>query len=75
MQFIGGVIMYRRPKFLEVLIEIRQEMARECDYDVDLFAEHIRQGVPSKSHRRFKINDTDLENSSAEAKRKAIRRS
>ncbi|MCA1608096.1 MAG: hypothetical protein LC730_01365 [Acidobacteria bacterium] len=36
--------MYRRPKFLEVLLEIRQEMAREADYDTDLFAELIRSG-------------------------------
>jgi hypothetical protein len=36
--------MYRRPKFLEVLLEIRQEMAREADYDVDLFAELVRAG-------------------------------
>lgn len=36
--------MYRRSKFLEVLIEIRQEMAREADFDTDLFAEIIRSG-------------------------------
>ncbi len=36
--------MYRRPKFLEVLLEIRQEMSREADYDVDLFSEMIRSG-------------------------------
>ncbi len=36
--------MYRRPKFLEILLEIRQEMALEADYDVDLFAEHVRAG-------------------------------
>jgi len=36
--------MYRRSKFLEVLLEIRQEMAREADYDVDLFAEMVRSG-------------------------------
>jgi hypothetical protein len=35
---------YRRSKFLEVLIEIRQEMAREADFDTDLFAEMIRSG-------------------------------
>ena len=29
--------MYRRPKFLEILLEIRREMALEADYDVDLF--------------------------------------
>ena len=37
--------MYRRPKFLEILLEIRQEMALEADYDVDLFAEHVRAGT------------------------------
>jgi hypothetical protein len=36
--------MYRRPKFLELLIEIRQEMAHEADYDVDLFVENVRHG-------------------------------
>jgi hypothetical protein len=36
--------MYRRPKFLEILLEIRQEMAKEADYDVDLFAENARSG-------------------------------
>ena len=37
--------MYRKPKFLEVLHEIREEMSREADYDVDLFAEMVRSGV------------------------------
>jgi len=36
--------MYRRPKFLEILLEIREEMAREADHDVDLFAEMARTG-------------------------------
>jgi hypothetical protein len=36
--------MYRRPRFLEELHAIREEMSRECDYDVDLFAERIRNG-------------------------------
>ena len=51
--------MYRRPKFLEILIEIRQEMSREVDYDVDLFAEMIRsekgkkQNVKGKSDEEF----------------------
>ncbi|MBK8304048.1 MAG: hypothetical protein IPK98_11845 [Chloracidobacterium sp.] len=39
--------MYRRPKFLEILLEIRQEMALEADYDVDLFAERVRGGTTS----------------------------
>jgi hypothetical protein len=37
--------MYRRPKFLEVLHAIREDMSREVDYDVDLFAEMVRSGV------------------------------
>lgn len=36
--------MYRRPKFLEILHEIREEMSAESDYDVDLFAENVRSG-------------------------------
>lgn len=36
--------MYRRPKFLEVLHAIREEMSREADYDVDLFTEMVRSG-------------------------------
>ena len=43
--------MYRRPKFLELLLDIRQEMAREADYDADLFAELVRTGV-----RPFKVS-------------------
>lgn len=43
--------MYRRPKFLEILIEIRQEMSRFADYDMDLFAEMIRSGkFPERNH-------------------------
>jgi hypothetical protein len=34
--------MYYRPQFLEELHAIRQEMSRECDYDMDLFAEMVR---------------------------------
>ena len=45
--------MYRRPKFLEVLHGIREEMSREVDYDVDLFAEMVRSGVrPSHGAER-----------------------
>ena len=37
-------MMYRKPKFLQVLHKIREAMSREVDYDVDLFAEMIRSG-------------------------------
>jgi len=40
--------LYRRPKFLTVLHEIREAMSREADYDVDLFAEMVRSGARPK---------------------------
>ena len=52
--------MYRRPKFLEVLLEIRQAMSREADYDIDLFAEIIRSGkfrVESETENQDLKND------------------
>ena len=49
--------MYRRPKFLEVLLEIRQEMSREADYDVDLFAEMIRSGKFSNDRNGYDLSE------------------
>ena len=51
--------MYRRPKFLTVLHQIRETMSREADYDVDLFAEMVRSGTraeygPERNIRGFK---------------------
>lgn len=43
--------LYRRPKFLEILHEIREEMSRDVDYDVDLFAETVRTGKKQKRDR------------------------
>jgi hypothetical protein len=37
--------MYRKPRFLEELHAIREEMSREADYDVELFAEMARTGA------------------------------
>lgn len=56
--------MYRRPKFLEVLLEIRQDMSREADYDVDLFAEMVRSGEISSGRTDYRLNEikTDKEN-------------
>jgi hypothetical protein len=61
--------MYRKPKFLEVLHEIREGMSREADYDVDLFAEMIRSGAkpafgPQRNIRGFRrraARDADAE--------------
>jgi hypothetical protein len=49
--------MYRRPKFLEVVLEIRQEMAREADYDVELFAEMVRSGSFPETARKPSLID------------------
>ena len=39
-------LIYRKPKFLQILHKIRETMSREVDYDVDLFAEMVRSGEP-----------------------------
>ncbi len=49
--------MYRRPKFLEVLLEIRQEMAREADFDADLFTEMIRAGSFPNDKTVYQLNE------------------
>ena len=54
--------MYRRPKFLEVLLEIRQKMSREADYDVDLFTEMVRSGSFSGDENEFSLSDLPADN-------------
>lgn len=49
--------MYRRPKFLEVLLKIRQDMSREADYDVDLFAEMVRSGSFQNDENGYDLNE------------------
>ena len=51
--------MYRRPRFLEVLHAIREEMSHEVDCNVDLFSEMVRSGKrpahgPERNIRGFK---------------------
>jgi hypothetical protein len=51
--------MYRRPRFLEMLHAIREEMSREVDYDVDLFSEMVCSGKrpahgPERNIRGYK---------------------
>ena len=45
--------MYRRPKFLEILIEIREQMSRDSDFDADLFAEMVRSGKITEKQNKF----------------------
>lgn len=49
--------MYRRPKFLEILLEIRQKMSREADYDVDLFAEMVLSGKFEKNEKLYDLSE------------------
>ena len=55
--------MYRRSKFLEILIAIREEMAREADYDTDLFAEMVRSGRSGDGGKRYSLAEPDAESS------------
>jgi hypothetical protein len=66
--------MYRRPKFLEVLHAIREEMSREADYDVDLFAEMVRSGVtpahgPERVIRGFRSRAPRADNNGSQTAR------
>lgn len=54
--------MYRRPKFLEVLLHVREEMAREADYDVDRFSEMVRSGTLITHATEHSLTENDLEN-------------
>ncbi len=52
--------MYPKPRFLEELHAIREEMSREADYDVELFAEMVRTGArpkhgPARNIRGFRV--------------------
>jgi hypothetical protein len=63
--------MYRRPKFLEILLDIRREMAHEADYDVELFAELARTGRKGVNTGSIASKDTgpDTEEEIAERHR------
>ena len=71
--------MYRRPRFLEVLHAIREEMSREVDYDVDLFSEMVRSGLrpahgPERNIRGFKSKAPRLEEVSVQPVRQKRRK-
>ena len=51
--------MYRRPKFLEILLEIREEMSREAEYNVDLFAEMLRSESDLPEENLHSLNETN----------------
>ncbi|MGI8542521.1 MAG: hypothetical protein ACR2MD_03480 [Aridibacter sp.] len=51
--------MYRRPKFLELLLEIREQMSRDADYDMDLFSEMVRSGKISTFEKTYSLNNVN----------------
>ena len=68
--------MYRKPKFLEVLHSIREEMSREADYDVELFAEMVRSGKsprhgPERNVRGFRTRAPRSEGEHTRARKPA----
>ena len=71
--------MYRKPRFLEVLHTIREEMSREADYDVDLFTEMVRSGVrpqqgPVRNVRGFKSRAPRIEEATEDEPRHGRRK-
>jgi hypothetical protein len=71
--------MYRKPRFLEVLHTIREEMSREADYDVDLFTEMVRAGArPShgaeRNIRGFKTRAPRAEEATAKTPQRGRRK-
>ncbi|GBC78407.1 hypothetical protein HRbin08_01900 [bacterium HR08] len=65
--------MYRKPKFLEILHAVREQMARECDYDMDLFIQMIRrEAKPNENPSKPVPSESP---SPAPAPRKAKRKS
>ena len=65
--------MYRRPKFLEILLEIRREMALEADYDVDLFAEMARSGNRTAKAKRYRMEPVSIDPPNKNGKSKLIK--
>ena len=66
--------MYRRPKFLELLLEIREQMSRDADFDVDLFAELVRSGKITEGHAAHSFNGTGEKPEEKGGKAKSKRR-
>ena len=66
--------MYRRPKFLEILLEIRREMALEADYDVDLLVESARNGKESVNGKELNEFKAPIEPLDINSKINAVRK-
>lgn len=63
--------MYRKPKFLEILHDVREQMSREADYDVELFAEMVRSGrAPARNDAEAQQHVLEIGQTTKPAKRK-----
>lgn len=56
---------------MEILLEIREEMSREADYDVDLFAEMIRSGKTHGRKKVYDLSETNNKKNIAETRKKS----
>lgn len=56
---------------MEILIGIREEMAREADFDVDLFVENVRTGHRSDARsRKYSMLNGDSKSEAATKRKK-----
>lgn len=66
--------MYRRPKFLEKLLDVRRVMSLEADYDVIAFAQMARTGNVVARNQPVTRVVTEDENSSRRTSRAKIKK-
>lgn len=59
--------MYRRPKFLDSLLEIRREMAREADHDVAAYVNQVLSGENATAFLEGPERSVGLERSTTQA--------
>lgn len=43
---------------MEILLEIREQMSRDADYDVDLFSERVRAGNLSDDCKKYEMGNS-----------------
>lgn len=66
--------MYRRPKFLEKLLDLRRVMALEADYDVIAFVQMARTGKAVARNQPVTRVVTDDENKTRRTSRANIKK-
>lgn len=59
---------------MEILLEIREEMSREADYDIDLFAEMIRSGNTRGEKKVFDLSEEKNVKHTSQMKKKTSKK-